>query len=90
MLRPAATTRLFVKIQKTGRSLEEVVSEQILYDVKTGLDKAFVIDQATRNLLGEQDPGLAMIIKPVLRGEDLCLWYQEDEGRWLIFNPSRN
>ncbi|MGH2350237.1 MAG: hypothetical protein ACRDJN_01315, partial [Chloroflexota bacterium] len=27
-------------------------------------------------------------LKPMLRGEDLRPWYQEDEGRWLIVLPS--
>jgi hypothetical protein len=31
---------------------------------------------------------LRICVKPVLRGEDLRPWYQEDEGRWLICLPN--
>jgi hypothetical protein len=57
------------------------------YGVKTGLNEAFIITQSTRDRLVKDDPTCANIIKPVLRGEDLRPWYQENEGRWLICLP---
>ncbi len=88
VFQPAATTRLFAKILAMGQPLEEVVNGQIFYGIKTSLDNAFVIDQVTRDRLVEIDPASMTIIKPVLRGEDLRPWYQEDEGRWMIVLPS--
>ncbi len=84
----ASSTLLFVKILAAGRKLVDVVEGKMYYGVKTGLNEAFIIDQATRDRLVASDPASAEIVKPVLRGEDLRPWYQEDEGRWLIVLPS--
>ena len=75
---------LFTKIMATGKPLGEVVDGHMYYGIKTGLNEAFIIDQATRDRLVKDDPSCAAIIKPMLRGEDLRPWYQENEGRWLI------
>jgi type I restriction-modification system DNA methylase subunit len=84
-LTSTASRALAAKLLETGRPLGEVVQGRIYYGVKTGLNEAFFIDQATRDRLVKDDPTCMAIIKPVLRGEDLRPWYQEDEGRWLIF-----
>jgi type I restriction-modification system DNA methylase subunit len=76
---------LFTKIMATGRPLGEAVEKRLYYGIKTGLNEAFIIDQRTRDRLIKEDPACAAIIKRLLRGEDLRPWYQEDEGRWLIF-----
>ena len=41
-----------------------------------------------RDRLIKEEPSCSAILKPVLRGEDLRPWYQEDEGRWLICLPN--
>jgi hypothetical protein len=81
----AGNTRLFAKILRGGRKLVDVVEGKMYYGVKTGLNEAFIIDKETRNRLVAADPASSQIIRPVLRGEDLRPWYQEDEGRFLIF-----
>jgi hypothetical protein len=81
----AAGTRLFAKILGSHRKLVDVIEGKMYYGVKTGLNEAFIIDRATRDRLVVADPAAAAIIRPVLRGEDLRPWYQEDEGRFLIF-----
>jgi type I restriction-modification system DNA methylase subunit len=80
-----ASRILLAKLMKADKSLNEVVQGQIYYGVKTGLNEAFIIDTATRDRLIKADPACASIIKPIFRGEDLRPWYQENEGRWLIF-----
>jgi hypothetical protein len=82
---PAAIGALFDRLMAVGRPLSEVVAGRIYYGVKTGLNEAFVVDQATRDRLVRADPGCAPILRRMLRGEDLRPWYYEDEGRWLIF-----
>ena len=79
---------LFAKIMAAGKPLGEVVEGHMYYGVKTGLNEAFLIDQSTRDKLMRNDPACASILKPLVRGEDLRPWYQEDEGRWLICLPS--
>ncbi|MBE0505181.1 MAG: type I restriction endonuclease subunit M, partial [Marinospirillum sp.] len=44
-----------------------------------------VIDQATRDLLVQQDPASAEIIKPYIEGKDLKKWYTQTRNLWLIF-----
>ncbi|MFZ2419909.1 MAG: Eco57I restriction-modification methylase domain-containing protein, partial [Anaerolineae bacterium] len=81
----AAARRIFARLMAVGRPLSEVVEGRIYYGVKTGLNEAFIVDQTTRDRLVFGDPNCAEIIRPILRGEDLRPWYQENEGRWLIF-----
>jgi len=84
----AASRTLFAKLMAGGRPLGEVVNGQMYRGVLTGLNEAFIVDQATRDRLIKADPTCSAILKPMLRGEDLRPWYQEDEGRWLIVLPS--
>src|SRR5260370_13755489 len=76
---------LFTKLMGAGKHLGEEVGERLYYGVRTGLNEAFMIDPARRDQLAKDDPRCASIIKPMVRGEDLRPWYQEHEGRWLIF-----
>ena len=84
---PAAVTALFDRIMATGRPLDEVVEGRIYRGVLTGLNDAFIVDQATRDRLVAADAGCTPLLRKMLRGEDLRPWYQEDEGRWLITMP---
>jgi hypothetical protein len=76
---------IFAKLMKKGRPLSEVVDGQMYRGVSTGLNEAFIIDTATRDFLVQSEPISTKIIKPLVRGEDLRPWYQEDGGKWLIF-----
>lgn len=76
---------LFGKIMAAGRPLTEVIKGKMYRGVLTGFNEAFIIDQTTRDRLVKEDATSVAIIKPMLRGEDLRPWYQENEGRWLIF-----
>lgn len=52
--------------------------------VLTGLNKAFVIDRATRDQLIATDANSAELIKPFLEGKDLKKWRAEPRDRYLI------
>ncbi len=80
-------TRLARKVLSQGPTLRDVVGGRMYRGVLTGLNEAFIIDQRTRDSLVAADPHCSEIIKPVLCGEDLRPWYQENEGRWLIALP---
>lgn len=43
----------------------------INFGIKTGFNEAFIIDEATKNLLCEKDSKSLEVIKPILRGRDL-------------------
>ncbi len=76
---------LLDRLLKSGKPLGDLVEGRIYRGVLTGLNEAFIVNQSTRDRLIKEDPSCSAILKPVLRGEDLRPWYQEDEGRWLIF-----
>ena len=81
----AAGRKVFAKLMASGTPLGEVVNGQMYRGVLTGLNEAFIIDSTTWDRLVEEDSAASEIIKPIVRGEDLRPWYQEDEGRWLVF-----
>lgn len=77
---------LMKKIQKAGIPLQEYIKGNIFYGIKTGLNKAFVIDEETRNKLIQEDPQSAEIIKPFLAGKDIKRYqYPDNDGKYLIF-----
>ena len=73
------------KIRKARVSLREYVQGKIHYGIKTGKNKAFVIDKATKAKLISKDPKSAELIKPWLRGGDVKKWYAEKRPEWIIF-----
>jgi len=77
-------SRLLEKLRAAGKPLGEYVEGRLYYGIKTGLNKAFVIDQATRDRLVAQDPHSAEIIKPWLRGRDVKRWRVEWGYKYLI------
>lgn len=78
--------RLRDKIVKGKKTLGEVYGPP-LYGIKTGLNDAFIIDQATRDRLVKQDKKSAKLLKPFLRGEDVKRWRVEPDGLFLINTP---
>ena len=57
---------------------------QINYGIKTGFNKAFIIDEKTKNELIKTDKRNAEIIKPLLRGRDLRKWGYQFANLFLI------
>ncbi|MFM2044553.1 MAG: Modification methylase PaeR7I [Pseudomonadota bacterium] len=84
-LEPPEVLALMDRIRRRGVPLAEYAGVKPLYGIKTGFNKAFVIDTATRNALVKTDPGCAEIIRPFLRGQDIKRWAPEWKGLYLIF-----
>ncbi len=76
---------LMEKLRKAGKPLGEYVEGKLYYGIKTGLNEAFVIDEATRQQLIAADPKSADLIKPWLRGRDIRKWKAEWAGLYVIF-----
>lgn len=74
-------------MRASGVPLGEYVKGQIYYGIKTGFNKAFVIDGAKREELISQDPNSAEIIKPFAVGKDVRKWTVDYKDRWLIVTP---
>lgn len=65
-----------------------------LYGIKTGLNDAFVLTRAERDLIVERaakTPGdrSADLLKPFLVGENCKRWHVESDDLWLIYTPKK-
>lgn len=72
------------KIEAIGKPLKEW-NIRIGYGIKTGYNKAFIIDGATKDRLIKEDPNSAEIIKPILRGRDIKRYKTKFADLWLIY-----
>ena len=79
--------RLFERLMSQGTPLHEFARGRVYRGVTTGLNSAFVVDQATRDALVAADPKSAEIIKPWLRGRDIKRWAFEWAGLYLLHIP---
>ena len=71
------------KIATFGTPLKEW-DIRINFGVKTGFNKAFIIDSAKKDELIAADPKSAEIIRPILRGRDISRCYYRAPELWLI------
>ena len=85
VLEDPALVRLFERMMNLGKPLGEFVGGRLYRGVVTGLNEAFVIDQAKRDELIEEDPRSAELIKPWLRGRDIGRWTAKSAGLNIIF-----
>lgn len=66
-------------------TLGEYVNGKIYRGILTGLNEAFVIDEATKKRLIKEDPKSKEIIKPFLAGRDIKRYQQPVSDKYLIF-----
>jgi hypothetical protein len=78
---------LLNKLRTSGVPLGEYVKGKIYYGIKTGLNKAFVIDEAIRNRLLSEDAKSEEIIKPFLLGKEIKRYQPPSSSHYLIFMP---
>jgi len=79
---------LMDKLRTAGTPLGEVVGRAPVYGIKTGLNEAYLLDQATRDRLVGQDTGSEELLKPFLRGADVDRWAPVWGGEWMLVLPS--
>ena len=79
----AAEQRIKAIMEAEGTLLAEWAIK-INYGIKTGYNKAFIIDNTIKKTLISGDPKSAEIIKPVLRGRDIRRWRAKWADLWLI------
>jgi methylase of polypeptide subunit release factors len=84
-LEPDAVQALLGKLRAGRPSLSEHAGCKPYRGVLTGLNEAFVVDEATRARLCAEDPASATLLQPLLRGQDLARWAPAPATRWLIF-----
>ncbi|NQT68009.1 MAG: Eco57I restriction-modification methylase domain-containing protein, partial [Desulfobacteraceae bacterium] len=76
---------LLDKLRKSGVTLGKYVDGKIYRGVLTGLNEAFVIDDATRKKLITDDPKSAEVIKPFLVGRDIKRYQPVFSEKYVIF-----
>ncbi len=79
--------KLLQKLKNNSIPLGEYVEGKVYYGIKTGLNKAFVIDGATRQRLIAEDARSAELIKPFLAGRDIKRYAVPVVERYLILIP---
>ena len=82
---PPVEKKIKSKIEQLGTALKEW-DISINYGIKTGLNKAFIIDTSKRDELIAQDPKSTDIIKPILRGRDIQRYGYKWAGLYLIYS----
>ncbi|KAF5063894.1 hypothetical protein DSECCO2_290040 [anaerobic digester metagenome] len=80
----AKSRDLLNKLQAVGVSLADYIHGKIYWGVKTGLNKAFVIDGSTKQRLISEDPGSAQFIKPYLAGKEIKRYSPLKNSQFLI------
>jgi len=85
-LLPEPIGDLMEKIRRAGVPLKEFVGTKPYRGILTGYNKAFLIDQATRDRLVAEDPRCEDVIKPFIRGENVRRWHTPWGGEWMIFS----
>jgi hypothetical protein len=82
---------LMDKLKQSGQPLKAYVNDAIHYGIKTGLNEAFIIDEAKRDELIAADPKSAEVIKPYLRGRDIKRWEFQFARLYILFiRPKTN
>jgi adenine-specific DNA-methyltransferase len=75
---------LLNKINSIGTPLEKYVDGKIFYGIKTGLNKAFVIDNVIKNKLIYEDKKCIKLIKPFAAGRDIKRYCEIETDKFLI------
>ncbi|MGM0587278.1 MAG: Eco57I restriction-modification methylase domain-containing protein [Bacteroidota bacterium] len=75
---------LIKKIERIGLPLKEWGLD-FYRGITTGLNKVFLIDEATRNNLINEDPNSEEVIEPLLRGRDIKRYQYSFSNVYIIF-----
>jgi TaqI-like C-terminal specificity domain/Eco57I restriction-modification methylase len=73
------------QMESVGIPLSKYIKGQIQYGVKTGLNKAFVIDEKIRTSLIQENPDISEVIKPLVVGDDVRKWHMREKNRYLLY-----
>ena len=76
---------LLEKIQERSIPITKHINGKPYFGIKTGFNKAFVIDKETRDKFVAQDSKNVEIIKPLLAGRDVRRYFSNFAERYLIW-----
>jgi hypothetical protein len=84
-LATGATADLRGRMERSGTPLAQLLKGQVSRGVVTGLNRAFIIDRATRDRLVEENKAAEEIIHPLLAGDDVRHYEVHYRGTYLIY-----
>jgi hypothetical protein len=79
-----ADVALIDRISTRWPTLAHVVPQRLSRGVVTGLNRAFVIDAATRDQLIADEPTAASLIRPFIKGRDVRRWQPASIDRYIL------
>ena len=82
---PRYVSDLMAKVDQRGRPLGNVVDDQILRGIVTGLNEAFLIDRKDKKELVASDSNSREVIKPLVRGNDMRRYQIENHDQWILY-----
>ena len=83
-------TKTFDKLKQmstVGIPLKSYVEGHIYYGLKTGCDKAFIVNSKVRQELISRDPNCIKVFKPLIHGDAVRKYRINRPDKWLIFAP---
>jgi adenine-specific DNA-methyltransferase len=84
ILQDSTIQKLLLKIRSIGIPLGDFIEDKVFYGIKTGLNKAFVIDKKTKIRLVQKDNNSSEIIKPFLAGKNIKRYQKPKNETYLI------
>lgn len=85
LIEDVESSRVKSKVINTGVPLRKLLRAPVYRGVTTGCNKAFVIDEQTREAIVGVDKKSAEIIKPYIEGKHISRWSANWRNRWIIF-----
>jgi len=79
------TAMRFKKMEQSGIPLSEYVQGKMYYGIKTGFDKAFILDRNDKEDLVKKSRLCASVIKPLMYGDNVRKWRIEFKETWLLY-----
>ena len=86
-IEPPEIIELKNKILSKGTPIKNIPDIKIYRGILTGYNKAFIIDEETKNQLIKEDSKNSEIIKPILRGRDIKKWHMNYQNLYLLYIP---
>lgn len=84
-LSTSESSEIMEKLKKGSISLGDYCGGVIGYGIKSGLDKAFVIDRTTFLELVAEDAKSAEVLKPYINGKDIRRYKIDYRGLYIIY-----
>jgi hypothetical protein len=79
-----ADAALLEALRAKGPTLGERIGTRWSRGVVTGCNRAFVIDDATREDLIAREPAAAALVRPFIKGRDIRRWRVPESGRHVL------